>query len=297
MSEVMNDVTDNTMHSDMNNVVEVRGVSKNFGDFAALNDVSFDIEPGSIVGLIGPNGAGKTTTLKSILGLTSFEGEMSVLGQDPRHGRHKIMERVCFIADVGVLPRWLKVSDSLDYIEGVHPRFNRTRAEAMLAETKISSSHKVKQLSKGMVTQLHLALVMAIEVDLLVLDEPTLGLDILYRKAFYDRLMNDYFDNQTSIVISTHQVEEIESILTHLLFINGGEIVLDSAMDDLSEDYAEILVAPDRIAEAQALGPLHSRDVLGQKAMIFEQVPRESLESIGELHVPSVADLFVAKMQ
>jgi ABC-2 type transport system ATP-binding protein len=281
----------------MSNIVEVRGISKRFGDFTALDNVSFDIAPGSIVGLIGPNGAGKTTTLKSVLGLTDFDGEMSVLGTDPRVGRHKVMERVCFIADVGVLPRWLKVSDAIDYIEGIHPSFNRDRAETMLAETKISTRHKVKQLSKGMVTQLHLALVMAIEVDLLVLDEPTLGLDILYRKAFYERLLNDYFDHKTSIVISTHQVEEIESLLTHLLFINGGRIVLDSAMEELDEIYHEVLVSPERWKEADALGPIHCREMLGQKAMIFENVPRQELSQLGELHVPSVADLFVAKMQ
>ncbi|MBT5196095.1 MAG: ABC transporter ATP-binding protein, partial [Gammaproteobacteria bacterium] len=252
--------------------------------------------PGSIVGLIGPNGAGKTTTLKSILGLTGFDGEMRVLGEDPRSGRHKIMERVCFIADVGVLPRWLRVSDALDYIQGVHPRFNRVRAEVMLAETKISKRSKVKELSKGMVTQLHLALVMAIEVDLLVLDEPTLGLDILFRKAFYERLLNDYFDNETSIIISTHQVEEIESLLTHLLFINGGRIVLDCPMDEIDEIYSEVLVPPNKLQQANALSPIHSRDILGQKAMIFENVPREELTNLGELHAPSVADLFVAKM-
>ena len=280
----------------MSDIVEVRNISKHFGDFAALDDVSFNISPGSIVGLIGPNGAGKTTALKSILGLTDFEGEMQVLGEDPRSGRHKIMERVCFIADVGVLPRWLRVSDALDYIQGIHPRFNRDRAEVMLAETKISKRHKVKELSKGMVTQLHLALVMAIEVDLLVLDEPTLGLDILYRKAFYERLLNDYFDHETSIIISTHQVEEIESLLTHLLFINSGRIVLDCAMDELNEIYSEVLVPPNNLQRANALAPIHSRDILGQKAMIFENVPREELENLGELHVPSVADLFVAKM-
>ena len=280
----------------MSEIVEVRNVSKHFGDFAALDDVSFNISPGSIVGLIGPNGAGKTTTLKSILGLTSFDGEMSVLGEDPRSGRHKIMERVCFIADVGVLPRWLRVTDALDYIQGVHPRFNRVRAEVMLAETKISKRSKVKELSKGMVTQLHLALVMAIEVDLLVLDEPTLGLDILFRKAFYERLLNDYFDNETSIIISTHQVEEIESLLTHLLFINGGRIVLDCPMDEIDEIYSEVLVPPNNLQQANALSPIHSRDILGQKAMIFENVPREELKNLGELHAPSVADLFVAKM-
>ncbi len=279
------------------NIVEVQGISKRYGDFAALSDVSFTIKPGSIVGLIGPNGAGKTTTLKSILGLTDFDGDMSVLGRDPRKGRHKVMERVCFIADVGVLPRWLRVSDALDFIEGVHPNFNRQKAEAMLAETKISSRHKVKQLSKGMVTQLHLALVMAIEVDLLVLDEPTLGLDILYRKSFYENLLNDYFDHETSIVISTHQVEEIESLLTHLLFINQGGIVLDCPMDELDQIYTEVLVKPDQLSAAHGLMPIHSRDMLGQKAMIFENIPRDELSELGELHTPSVADLFVAKMQ
>jgi ABC-2 type transport system ATP-binding protein len=280
----------------MSEIVEVRNVSKHFGEFSALDNVSFNISPGSIVGLIGPNGAGKTTALKSILGLTDFDGEMSVLGEDPRSGRHKIMGRVCFIADVGVLPRWLRVSDAMDYIQGIHPRFNRARAEFMLAETKIPKRNKVKELSKGMVTQLHLALVMAIEVDLLVLDEPTLGLDILFRKAFYQRLLNDYFDKETSIIISTHQVEEIESLLTHLLFINGGRIVLDCPMDEIDEIYSEVLVPPNNLQRANALAPIHSRDMLGQKAMIFENVPKEELKNLGELHAPSVADLFVAKM-
>ncbi|MBO6556936.1 MAG: ABC transporter ATP-binding protein [Pseudomonadales bacterium] len=281
----------------LSDIVKVNGISKHYGDFTALSNVGFTIEPGSIVGLIGPNGAGKTTTLKAILGLTDFEGDMSVLGRDPRRGRHKVMQRVCFIADVGVLPRWLRVSDALNYIEGVHPNFNRSKAEAMLADTKIPKKHKVKQLSKGMVTQLHLALVMAIEVDLLVLDEPTLGLDILYRKSFYENLLNDYFDHETSIVISTHQVEEIESLLTHLLFINQGQIVLDCAMDELDQVYTEVLVGPDQLTAANALSPVHSRDILGQKAMIFENVPRGELAELGELHTPSVADLFVAKMQ
>jgi ABC-2 type transport system ATP-binding protein len=280
----------------MSEIVKVRKVSKHFGEFAALDNVSFNISQGSIVGLIGPNGAGKTTALKSILGLTDFDGEMSVLGEDPRSGRHKIMKRVCFIADVGVLPRWLRVSDAMDYIQGIHPRFNRDRAEFMLAETKIPKRNKVKELSKGMVTQLHLALVMAIEVDLLVLDEPTLGLDILFRKAFYERLLNDYFDNETSIIISTHQVEEIESLLTHLLFINGGRIVLDCPMDEVDEIYSEVLVPSNNLQRANALAPIHSRDMLGQKVMIFENVPKEELKNLGELHAPNVADLFVAKM-
>lgn len=281
----------------MSNIVEVRGISKRFGDFEALRNVTFDIAPGSIVGLIGPNGAGKTTTLKSMLGLTDFEGDMRVTGQDPRRGRHQVMERVCFIADVGVLPRWIKVQDAARYTAAIHPGFNQDRFEAMLAETKISKSQRVKQLSKGMVTQLHLALVMAIEVDLLVLDEPTIGLDILYRKAFYEKLLNDYFDHETSIVISTHQVEEIEPLLTHLLFINNGQIVLDCAMDEISEIYGEVLVPPENWAAADGLDPIHSRDMLGQKAMIFENIPGQELAALGEVHVPSVADLFVAKMQ
>ncbi len=281
----------------MNNTVEARGVSKKFGDFIALQDVSFNIEPGAIVGLIGPNGAGKTTTLKSLLGLCAFEGEMSVLGKDPRRGRHEVMQRVCFISDVGVLPRWLKVSDALNYIEAVHPGFNRELALRILGDTKISLKSRVRQLSKGMVTQLHLALVMAIEVDLLVLDEPTLGLDILYRKTFYERLLNDYFDHQTSIIISTHQVEEIESLLTHLLFINAGSIVLDCAMEEVGEIFTEVRLAPEDLDAARALLPIYERELLGQKSMIFENIPRQELSALGELHTPSIADLFVAKMK
>lgn len=279
------------------NVVTARGLSKHFGDFSALDGVNFDIRPGSIVGLIGPNGAGKTTTLKSLLGLTGFDGDLDVLGVDPRKDRKSLMQRVCFISDVGVLPRWLRAREAVAYIDAIHPRFNREKAMALLEKTNIPMNNRVKQLSKGMVTQLHLALVMAIEVDLLVLDEPTLGLDILYRKEFYDRLLNDYFDHQTSIIISTHQVEEIESILTHLLFINMGKIVLDAAMDDLSEQYVEVLVKPEHVEQALALGPIYTRDMLGKKNMIFERGDRTQLEGLGEINVPSVADLFVAKMQ
>ncbi|MEJ6517387.1 MAG: ABC transporter ATP-binding protein [Pseudomonadales bacterium] len=279
------------------NVVTARGLSKHFGDFSALDGVNFDIRPGSIVGLIGPNGAGKTTTLKSLLGLTGFDGDLDVLGVDPRKDRKSLMQRVCFISDVGVLPRWLRAREAVAYIDAIHPRFNREKAMALLEKTNIPMNNRVKQLSKGMVTQLHLALVMAIEVDLLVLDEPTLGLDILYRKEFYDRLLNDYFDHQTSIIISTHQVEEIESILTHLLFINKGKIVLDAAMDDLSEQYVEVLVKPEHVEQALALGPIYTRDMLGKKNMIFERGDRTQLEGFGEINVPSVADLFVAKMQ
>lgn len=279
------------------NVVTARSLSKHFGDFAALDGVNFNIRPGSIVGLIGPNGAGKTTTLKSLLGLTGFDGELDVLGVDPRKDRKALMQRVCFISDVGVLPRWLRAREAVEYIGAIHPRFNREKALDLLAQTNIPMNNRVKQLSKGMVTQLHLALVMAIDVDLLVLDEPTLGLDILYRKEFYDRLLNDYFDNETSIIVSTHQVEEIESILTHLLFINKGKIVLDAAMDDLSEQYLEVLVSPEHVEQALALGPISTRDMLGKKNMIFERGDRAQLETLGEIHVPSVADLFVAKMQ
>jgi ABC-2 type transport system ATP-binding protein len=270
---------------------------KSFGDFCALDGISFDVTPGSIVGLIGPNGAGKTTTLKAVLGLTDFEGELEVLGLDPRRGRHEIMQEVCFVSDVGVLPRWMKVGEAIDFVDSIHPRFNRDKAEDFLRTTDIRENKKVRQLSKGMVTQLHLALVMAIEVELLVLDEPTIGLDILYRKEFYDRLLNDYFDHQTSIIISTHQVEEIESLLTHLLFIDKGRIVLDSAMDDLAHQYSEVLVTPDCVEPALSLRPISSREVLGRKSMIFEHVDVDLLRPLGELHVPSVVDLFVAKMQ
>ena len=279
------------------NVVRASGITKQYGDFKVLDGVSFDIPKGAIVGLIGPNGAGKTTTLKSLLGLSDFEGELDILGTDPRTGRHKIMQNVCFISDVGVLPRWLKVCEALDFIEAIHPKFNREKAETLLATTDIPKNKKVKQLSKGMVTQLHLALVMAIDVDLLILDEPTLGLDILYRKEFYDRLLNDYFDNETSIIISTHQVEEIESLLTHLLFIDKGKIVLDCAMDEISEQYREVLVTPEKLESATQLGPISSRELLGKKSMIFENKEVGLLKTLGELHVPSVADLFVAKMQ
>ncbi len=280
----------------MSQVVSARDLNKHYGEVRAMSDISFDISAGTIVGLIGPNGAGKTTTLKAILGLTGFDGSLQVLGRDPRRNRHEIMERVCFVADVGILPRWLKVSQALSYVDQVHANFDRDRAEALLSETGISPRQRVGQLSKGMVTQLHLALVMAISVDLLVLDEPTLGLDILYRKSFYDRLLNDYFDHTTSIIISTHQVEEIEPLLTHLLFIDSGQIVLDSAMDDLAETYTEVLVGPDQLEKAESHGPIHAREVMGKTSLVFEDVPRSVLAEFGETHVPSVADLFVAKL-
>ena len=281
----------------MNSLVEARGVSKEYGNSVVLQDVSFTIESGSIVGLIGPNGAGKTTTLRSILGLTSYEGHLTVVGKNPSRGRHRIMERVCFIADVGILPGWLKVSDALDYLSYVHPKFNRQKACSILSTTDIPTSSRIKELSKGMLTQVHLAVVMAIEVDLLVLDEPTLGLDIIYRKTFYQNLLNDYCDRETTVIISTHQVEEVESILTHLLFLNEGKVILDTRMDQLPDVFKEVLVSSEDFEKAEALGPIYSRDCLGKRAMIFENTPEPMLAEFGQVQTPSVADLFLAKME
>lgn len=281
----------------MESIVKARSLSKFYGSFCALDHVDLDIPPGAITGLIGPNGAGKTTTLKALLGLCDFEGELQVVGRDPRIARHKLMEDVCFIADVGILPRWMKVQQSLDYVEGVHPRFNRSRAEAFLATTEIRRSNRIKALSKGMITQLHLALVMAIDVKLLVLDEPTLGLDIIYRKEFYDRLLNDYYDGDRTVIISTHQVEEIETLLTHLLFIERGRLVLDLPMSAIAERYIEVLVSAEALDQALALKPIHVRSLLGKKACLFENRTREELRQFGDLHTPGVSDLFVAKMK
>ena len=281
----------------MNNIVEAKGLVKSYGDFKALNDIDLTIPSGAISGLIGPNGAGKTTALKSLIGLCDVEGELQVAGRDPRTSRHKLMEDVCFIADVGILPKWLKVSQVLDYVEAVHPRFERKKAEDFLLTTDIPSKKRVKELSKGMVTQLHLALVMAIDVQLLVLDEPTLGLDIIYRKGFYDRLLNDYYDGNRTIIISTHQVEEIEVLLSHLIFIDRGKIVLNEMMSDLADIYVEVLVDADKIEKAEALNPISTRRILGKTACTYESVPKGQLEALGDLHSPSVADLFVAKMK
>jgi ABC-2 type transport system ATP-binding protein len=279
-------------------VIEARGLTKSYGGGRrALDGVSFNIEAGRIVGLIGPNGAGKTTALKAILGLTPFEGELKVLGRNPQLERDELMRDVCFIADVAVLPRWLRVVNALDFVQGVHPRFDRARAEEFLRKTDIRMKSQVRELSKGMVTQLHLALILAIDARLLVLDEPTLGLDLLFRRAFYDTLLNDYFDKDRTIVITTHQVEEIENLLTDVLFINHGRIVLDSAVDDLPNRYVQLVVAPDRVADARKLKPLQEREVFGRVAMTFEDVPAASLEPLGEIRTPSISDLFVAKMQ
>lgn len=281
----------------MNAIVTARGLNKRFGETTALDNVNFTIQAGRIVGLIGPNGAGKTTALKAMLGLTRFEGQLDVLGHDPYRERAELMKKVCFIADVAVLPRWLRVRQALDFVAGVHPRFRRDRAEAFIARTKINQDQKVRTLSKGMVTQLHLAIVMAIDVQLLVLDEPTLGLDILYRKQFYETVIGDYFDEKRTIIVTTHQVEEVEKILTDLIFINDGRIVLDESMEDVGEKYIELLATPDRTEAARALGAIHEREVLGKKLFLFEGVARQQLAELGELHRPSVADLFVAKMQ
>jgi len=281
----------------MSAVIHARGLSKRYGRATALDAVSIDIEPGRIVGLIGPNGAGKTTALKAILGLTEFDGELSVLGLDPRRQRSELMQQVCFIADVAVLPRWLRVSEAVDFVAGVHPRFSREKCEAFLAHTKIKRTMRVRELSKGMIVQLHLALVMAIDARLLVLDEPTLGLDILYRKAFYETLLNDYFDEQKTIIVTTHQVEEIEHILTDLIFIRDGKIALAATMDEVADRYAEVMVNPDKADQARALGPINERQIFGKSIFLFDGVERTRLAALGELHKPSVADLFVATMK
>lgn len=281
----------------MNSIVEAHNLEKHYGDFKALDGVDLSIQPGSITGLIGPNGAGKTTTMKALIGLCDVDGALTVAGKDPREARHKLMEEVCFIADVGILPKWLRVNQLIDYVEAVHPRFNRARAEKFLSTTEIPPRKRIKELSKGMVTQLHLATVMAIDVQLLVLDEPTLGLDIIYRKEFYDRLLNDYYDGNRTIIISTHQVEEIETLLSHLVFISKGKIILDAQMADLESLYTEVIVEPEHLAQADALNPIYIRDLLGKKAYTYESVPREQLEPFGETGTPSVADLFVAKMK
>jgi ABC-2 type transport system ATP-binding protein len=278
-------------------VVRARNVSRQYGAQKALDNVSFDIEAGRIVGLIGPNGAGKTTALKAILGLTDFEGDLSVLGFDPRTQRTQLMEQVCFIADVAVLPRWLRVKEAVEFVAGVHPRFSREKCEAFLARTKITPGMRVRELSKGMIVQLHLALVMAIDAKLLVLDEPTLGLDILYRKSFYESLLGDYFDENKTIIVTTHQVEEVEHILTDLVFIRDGRIALAATMDEIGERYAEVMVNPDKAETARALKPLNERQIFGKSIFLFDGVDRHRLAELGELHKPSIADLFVATMK
>ena len=274
--------------------IEARGLRKVFGTTVALDGVDFRVEEGRILGIIGPNGAGKTTALNAILGLTSYEGELKVLGRNPWTERDLLMRDVCFIADVAVLPRWIKVSQALEFVAGVHPRFDRAKAESFLAKTSIALGRKVKHLSKGMVAQLHLALVMAIDARLLVLDEPTLGLDILFRKQFYDSLLNDYFDRSRTIVVTTHQVEELQHILTDLMFIDRGRIVLSCTMEQFETRYVEVTVNPDQVAVARALKPMYERQVFGRTILLFDRVERGRLLQLGEVRTPSIADLFVA---
>ena len=281
----------------MSSLVQARNVSKSFGATKAVDNVSFDIEGGRITGLIGPNGAGKTTLLKAVLGLTDCEGSLSVLGLDPFRQRKELMQNICFIADVAVLPRWIKVSQLLDFVEAVHPKFSRKTAEGLLAQTKISPGAKVRELSKGMVTQLHLSIIMAIDAKLLILDEPTLGLDIIFRKEFYKNLLNDYFDGERTIVITTHQIEEIENLLTDVMFINDGRIVLNSSMDDLPERFSELMTSGENTDKARKFGPIYESEVFGKTVMTFDGVNRDELRAFGDLRTPDIADLFVAKVK
>ncbi len=281
----------------MTSLVSARNVSKRYGKLRAVDDVTFDIGKGRIMGLIGPNGAGKTTLLKAMLGLTDCEGELSVVGLDPFRQRRELMQNVSFIADVAVLPRWIRVSQLLDFVAAVHPRFSRARAEAMLMRTKIPPKAKVRELSKGMVTQLHLSIITAIDAKLLVLDEPTLGLDIIFRKEFYANLLSDYFDEERTILITTHQVEEIENLLTDVMFINDGRIVLAADMEALPERYVELMTSGENAERARQLNPIFERDVFGKKILTFENIARDRLHGLGELRTPGIADLFVAKVK
>jgi ABC-2 type transport system ATP-binding protein len=276
--------------------IEARGLRKAYGTTVALDGIDLTVEEGRILGIIGPNGAGKTTALNAILGLTPYEGELNVLGHDPWTQRDRLMRDVSFISDVAVLPRWLRVSQAIDYVAGVHPRFDRARAEGFLAGTGIESASRVRDLSKGMVAQLHLALVMAIDARLLVLDEPTLGLDILYRKQFYETLLNDYFDRTRTIVVTTHQVEEIQDVLTDLMFIDRGRIVLECSMEEFEERYVEVMVRPDQMAAARALGPLYERQLFGRGILLFDRADRAALAALGDVRTPGIADVFVAVM-
>ncbi len=282
----------------MTSIIEARGLTKRYqGGKLAVAGVDFTVGSGRIVGLIGRNGAGKTTVIKSLLGLTPYDGELNVLGRDPATERDQLMREVSFIADVATLPKWLRVRQALDYVQAVHPAFDRAKAEAFLASTDVKPTHKVRQLSKGMVTQLHLALVLAIRARLLVLDEPTLGLDLLVRRRFYDTLLNDYMDEERTILVTTHQVEEVEQLLTDVLFIEDGKIVLDTPVDAIGERYTQLIVKPDQLSAARTFGPFSERAVLGRNVLFFENVPRERLMALGDVGTPTIADLFVARMQ
>ncbi len=292
----MNVATEHSRIADA--VVSANGLRKAYRNKLALDNTRFEIERGKIIGLIGPNGAGKTTALKAILGLIPFEGELKVLGLDPRKQREQLMNDVCFIADVAVLPRWMRVKEAIDFVAGVHPRFDRAKCERFLANTQLKPNLRVREMSKGMIVQLHLALVMAIDAKLLVLDEPTLGLDILYRKQFYQRLLEDYFDEQKTIIVTTHQVEEIEHILTDVMFIRDGRIALTAQMDEVAERYTEVLVSADRVEAARALKPIDERGLpFGKTVLLYDGVSRAELSALGETRNPGLADLFVAIMK
>jgi ABC-2 type transport system ATP-binding protein len=280
----------------MDSIIKTDGLKKRFGDIPAVDGISMEVKRGSITGLIGPNGAGKTTLLRALLGLNTSEGVLEVMGMDPRRDRTLLQEHVCFIADTAVLPGWMRVSQILDYVDGVHSRFDREEAERLLSLTDVGLDRRIKQLSKGMNVQLHLALVMAIDARLLILDEPTLGLDILFRKRFFEQLLNDYYDEERTIIISTHQVEEVENILTHVMFMRSGKLVLHESMESVSERYQELHVVGQAVTEARALAPIHERTILGGKAMIFEDAETTGLQTLGELLTPSISDLFIAKM-
>ena len=280
----------------MERIIEARGLSRSFGDLRAVDSVDLSVNTGSVIGLIGPNGAGKTTLLRALLGLADCEGEVSVMGRDPRSQRASLMEEVCFIADTAVLPRWMRVEQLLDYVSGVHPRFDRGQAEDFLATTDVTMKRRISDLSKGMNVQLHLALVMAIDARLLILDEPTLGLDILFRKRFFEQLLNDYFDGERTIIISTHQVEEVQNILTEVIFMDDGRLILQQSMAALEDDFVELHAVGENLARAEQIPYVGKRSILGGKALIYEGVDRASLKGLGELRTPSVSDLFVAKV-
>ena len=277
-------------------LLRVAAISKRFGGLQALDAVAMRIERGQIYGLIGPNGAGKTSALRAILGLTDYEGQLTVLGREPFRDRTALMGETCFIADVAVLPGWLRVDQAIDFVAGVHPKFRRDRALALLAKTGIAGKRKMRELSKGMKTQVHLALAMAIDAKLLVLDEPTLGLDILARRAFYDALVTDYMDETRTILITTHQVEEVENLLTDIIFIDKGRIVLDSSLENVAVRFVAVTVSPDKVAAARAEKPFYERHILGKSVLYFENADSDRLAAFGELHTPSVSDLFVAKL-
>lgn len=280
----------------MSNIIEARGLSRRFGDLRAVDHIDFTVPSGSVLGLIGPNGAGKTTLLRSLLGLSEYQGDLEVLGYCPRRDRAGLMEQVCFIADTAVLPRWMRVEQLLDYVTGVHPRFNREQAEAFLASTDVQLSRKIRHLSKGMMVQLHLALVMAIDAKLLILDEPTLGLDILFRKRFFEQLISDYFDGERTIIISTHQVDEVQNILTDVMFLDRGKLVLSKSMEDIEQQFVQLNAVGEAAVKAQGIPHVGAHSILGGKALIYEGIDRASLAPLGDLRTPSVSDLFVAMM-